>query len=689
MTDPIRPSSAHSNVVNLGQQQNTHSAHKAIAPQASWSVAPQPPQRIPPSQSQSPAPHDPDVYQQVVAILSSTANGCLSEIGYVGLCARLSASEQAYAELAKAYKELESSTERYKSDNVRLAQFAVGHQSQRGATSQEREQSDGRVIHALKERLAQQQQELDLLRRQYSVLQQTQNLNSTDSYKILERKYEYVLELLKRHHAPVVVKNQNDKQEVRYMNTQTHTQNLTVSHKVDLTVPSQGNLHVTENDASLPAQLGSAVHPQAMHGRASSVPTLREGIKPEILSVNALSTSVNGGSQASSPTKLSGNTPVNLSLSGREAANSGAAVMGGSGSSSQTPLPAATIPGAQVRSEDTREFTRLITRALNGQPTTQHVRAKAQPESPSLALRTATQPSITVPQMTAAAHDRRGTQPQLQTQSLPPTPTTAVTMQASTSVMMEAHINAWSPQHLSIPISPAFASTSVQSESKKVAQSMRSVAPIAGAARGRVEPPPSSHSPSNVPLDPKKCTQAEIQLYSRISTSQSPASKCATPVQQEHELAPQPQLRSRSHSPTSPVSAPIAVQSVQDSQHMEVDAMKSHLAVPKHGDADVLMDGRTIVVDGEGEEGIEEEEWADLTDDESESKQPVHSCISSIFYDDDNDVRFCQFCNTRIQTLNLSETRPIFSESSMRDLINHAKAEHPPVWESLRKGNHN
>ena len=51
--------------------------------------------------------------------------------------------------------------------------------------------------------------------------------------------------------------------------------------------------------------------------------------------------------------------------------------------------------------------------------------------------------------------------------------------------------------------------------------------------------------------------------------------------------------------------------------------------------------------DEEEAEEETEEDWSDLTDDEERSesdKRPVVDCISSIFYDDEEDERYCQLC---------------------------------------------
>lgn len=40
----------------------------------------------------------------------------------------------------------------------------------------------------------------------------------------------------------------------------------------------------------------------------------------------------------------------------------------------------------------------------------------------------------------------------------------------------------------------------------------------------------------------------------------------------------------------------------------------------------------------------DEDDCADLTDDEAGVKQPLVECVSDVYFDDDNDVRYCRLC---------------------------------------------
>ena len=51
-------------------------------------------------------------------------------------------------------------------------------------------------------------------------------------------------------------------------------------------------------------------------------------------------------------------------------------------------------------------------------------------------------------------------------------------------------------------------------------------------------------------------------------------------------------------------------------------------------------------IDGDIEMGddADEDDCADLTDDEAGTKQSLVECVSAVFFDDEDDVRYCRLC---------------------------------------------
>lgn len=54
---------------------------------------------------------------------------------------------------------------------------------------------------------------------------------------------------------------------------------------------------------------------------------------------------------------------------------------------------------------------------------------------------------------------------------------------------------------------------------------------------------------------------------------------------------------------------------------------------------DVDMDMRA-----EADSDEEEEDLGDVTDNEADGRRPVAECVSAVFFDDENEERFCRLC---------------------------------------------
>lgn len=98
------------------------------------------------------------LHSEIVGILSGTADGCIREIGYYGLVEK-------YENLKRNY--------------VLLRDRGV----------------------ALDKKVAELESEVNRLTRENAILHQTLNLHTDERYRLLDKKYHYVLNLLKEHHS--------------------------------------------------------------------------------------------------------------------------------------------------------------------------------------------------------------------------------------------------------------------------------------------------------------------------------------------------------------------------------------------------------------------------------------------------------------------------------------------------------
>lgn len=98
------------------------------------------------------------LYSEVVNILASSANGCIREIGYYRLV-------EEHESLKKSYVLLKN------------------HSA------------------SLDERISALEGEVNRLTKENAVLRQTHSLHADESYRLLNKKYHYVLNLLKEHHV--------------------------------------------------------------------------------------------------------------------------------------------------------------------------------------------------------------------------------------------------------------------------------------------------------------------------------------------------------------------------------------------------------------------------------------------------------------------------------------------------------
>lgn len=139
----------------------------------------------------------------MVAILASTANGCIAELGYPQLCQRLQAVEG-------AYKELVESEKRLREENAKMAALLKNHpdRNRSSAGNTVKDQAELHQIQVLQARIKELEKDKDILTRQNHMLRQSQSLNAPEAYKVLEAKYNYVLELLKKDHSPVIFQSQ-------------------------------------------------------------------------------------------------------------------------------------------------------------------------------------------------------------------------------------------------------------------------------------------------------------------------------------------------------------------------------------------------------------------------------------------------------------------------------------------------
>lgn len=108
------------------------------------------------------------IHTELIDILASTANGCIRELGYPTLT-------QEYDNLQKKYLDLKH-------------RYAVREQDYISTTT------------ALRNRIAALEYEVTRLTKDNTLLRQTQNLHADEKYRLLDKKYHYILHLLRDHH---------------------------------------------------------------------------------------------------------------------------------------------------------------------------------------------------------------------------------------------------------------------------------------------------------------------------------------------------------------------------------------------------------------------------------------------------------------------------------------------------------
>lgn len=196
-------------------------------PQPTHSLQPQPQSSAP---APPPAPQTPQspytlyfgsvaqekhVRDNIVEVLSKTANGCIRELGYPNLYERHVGLEQAYTKLVKDNQNLQIGYNGLHAENIRSAQLLF-EQKEENRRWAERE-------HQLIARIKQLEQELDIANRQYQVSQKLQSMNASDAYKVMEAKYQYVLEMLKKHHTPLMARDLSQVARVSINHVQSNT----------------------------------------------------------------------------------------------------------------------------------------------------------------------------------------------------------------------------------------------------------------------------------------------------------------------------------------------------------------------------------------------------------------------------------------------------------------------------------
>lgn len=138
------------------------------------------------------------VRDNIVEVLSSTANGCIRELGYPNLYEQHMGLEQAYAKLVKENQNLQIGYNQLHNENIRVSKLLFEQQEENRRRAERENQ--------LTARIKQLEQDLDVVNRQYQVSQKLQSMNASDEYKVLEAKYQYVLEILRKHHTPLMTR---------------------------------------------------------------------------------------------------------------------------------------------------------------------------------------------------------------------------------------------------------------------------------------------------------------------------------------------------------------------------------------------------------------------------------------------------------------------------------------------------
>ncbi|KAH8113329.1 hypothetical protein DFH11DRAFT_1727816 [Phellopilus nigrolimitatus] len=657
------------------------------------------------SRSQIPVPHDPVLKQQVVALLSSTANGCIAELGYAKMCEALKTGEATRMKLLAAYEELKAISGRMHGDNMKLTEILN--------EKEERERVVAQQTEALKSRINQLEKEQDLMKRQYAALQQTQTMNATDAYKVLEQKYTYVLEVLKKHHAPIIIQNKDSQLQAHTINPQVaykhpvtaSTPIATAPHEVNNQPPAvHSHIHgdilspATEflTQANSPSNFG--ISPPAQGSTPSAMQQDNGQIMPKLSGI--VPSTSNAGTpiamlMASPPTpmsSLSQTSPITSSSTPRLNSVSGCSFPPTTLASEKGPVDTGTVtsgpgstqtqtpqlsPVAERKALGISEFSRSIIRALQEKPG-----ARSQVQSPPK-MRPQSSSRTHTKYSAAGSSDRVAVQTQSKDQitsqpqphsphltaELPP----IVAKQTSTTFATQRQSKTQSTQ-LSVPSPPAV--TQAQADPQFPPQVPAPTPSVPNTAEAHQELRTSSHPSTPVPLTPTTAQTHPESATAPLSPTPAP-STAASEAEIEAQVPPQ--------SPTpEPPSVP-SVPSAPVTEAMDIDAANAVSEFPHHQNADIVMDKEVEAAGDEDEE--EEEDWADLTDDEgAEKRRTVVQCLSCSFFDDSDDERFCSLCDKRIESLKLPDPRPTFSECTMRELIIHMKNEHPGVWEGLRKG---
>ena len=156
------------------------------SPPSSSSVEP-PPTQTP----QNPQPtHDEALRKSIIQILAANANGCIAELGYETLRRHYENTVPRYNKLVEEKKALQAENKALKYEIYQLSRMIKENTSNGGNNQQN--------VQALQARIAQQEKEIERLRTHCNILQQSLSLNATDAYKLLQNKYNYLLEFIKR-----------------------------------------------------------------------------------------------------------------------------------------------------------------------------------------------------------------------------------------------------------------------------------------------------------------------------------------------------------------------------------------------------------------------------------------------------------------------------------------------------------
>lgn len=162
-------------------------------------------QRLPKSVS---AASDQALRERIVSLLSSTANGCIQELGYPTVISQYKHLEADHSKLIEEHNALRAEHAKQKNDLTRLARLAL----QQREESKKLLDTRAKTIQDLTTENKQLKERVNRLIVQCNMLQQSSTLDASDAYKLLENKYQYALELIRKHRlvaVPVDRKGEN------------------------------------------------------------------------------------------------------------------------------------------------------------------------------------------------------------------------------------------------------------------------------------------------------------------------------------------------------------------------------------------------------------------------------------------------------------------------------------------------